>query len=66
MNTVSVNISTTLMCTIESYGIAGVGDDSTRVGLLEAEERAGGFLVAAPGVCGVSDSKSDFGGTPCH
>ena len=43
----------------ESYGVAGVGDDGGGVGLLETEERARGFLVAAPRVYSVSDLNSD-------
>jgi len=43
----------------ESYGVAGVGDDGGGVGLLETEERARKFLVAAPRVYSVSDVNSD-------
>src|SRR5262245_32481418 len=60
MNTVRVNMSTMPMCTMESYGVAGVGEGGGGVDLLETEEWAGGFLVAAPGVCGVSDLHSDL------
>jgi hypothetical protein len=53
-------MSTTSICTVESYGVAGVGEDGAGVGLLEAEERAGVFLVAAPRVYSVSDLNSDL------
>jgi len=43
----------------ESYRVAAVGDGAGRVGLLETEERAGGDLVVAPSVYGVSDLKDD-------
>ena len=55
-------MSTTPICTVESYGVAGVGDGLGGVGLLETEERAGGFLVAAPRVYNVSDLNIDLEG----
>lgn len=55
-------MSTTPICMVESYRVAGVGDYGTGAGLLETEERARGFLVAAPRVYSMSDLNGNLDG----